>query len=173
MEIIIVILLLIIIAYIIFNKNKSTQSNDESKEINANMELPYRSKYILTKSEYYFYNTLKPIMDKHNCIICPKVGLKDIFEVTDKSNYMKWFSRINQKHIDFLICDNNLKPLFGLELDDRSHEKEKALKNDSFKNQLFDKVNIPLKRVKVNTYNNLEEYLFPTIIKSNNEVVEE
>jgi hypothetical protein len=172
MEIIIVILL-IIIAYIIFNKIKVTQSNDESKEINPDTELPYRSKFLLTKSEYYFYNTLKPIIHKHNCIICPKVGLKDIFEVTDKTNYMKWFSRINQKHIDFLICDSNLKPLFGLELDDRSHEKEKALKNDAFKNRLFEKVNIPLKRVKVNTYDNLEEYLFPAINNNENIMVED
>lgn len=46
--------------------------------------LPYRQRYILTSNEYFFYKELKKITDKNNLLICPKVGLKDLFLVTDK-----------------------------------------------------------------------------------------
>jgi len=78
-------------------QGKATNSNDDI--------LPYKSKYILTKNKYLFYKELKKITDRNNLLICPKVGLKDLFEVTDKANYMSWFGKIAQKHIDFLVCD--------------------------------------------------------------------
>lgn len=123
--------------------------------------LPYKTKPLLTKTEYTFYKILKPITDKHNCFICPKVGLKDIAVVTDKNEYMKWFGKISQKHVDFLICDQDLNPIFALELDDKSHEKEKAQANDNFKNSFYSTIGIPLKRIKTNNYNDLDNLLFP------------
>jgi hypothetical protein len=157
-------LIILIIVMILKNRNPIQAENQKEVSISSNTVLPYKSKYLLTKTEYSFYNSLKPICDNHKCLICPKVGLKDIVDVTDKSNYYKWFGRINQKHIDFLICDDKLKPLFAIELDDWTHTKEKAYKNDDFKNALFSKINIPLKRVNVsNTYENLESVIFPQL----------
>ncbi len=158
---IIIILFVVSILLIILTKLISVKNPNNSNKIN--IILPYKSKYLLTNTEYTFYKILKPIMDKHDCLICPKVGLKDIVNITDKENYMKWFSKISQKHIDFLICNKDLKPLFALELDDNSHEKEKAKNNDDFKNNLFTKIGLPLKRIKTNNYNDLENILFQPI----------
>lgn len=130
-------LLLIIILLIILHRNRA---------------FPYKTTYLLTKNESVFYNTLKPVCDKYGYVICPKVGLKDFITVTGKKDYLKWFRKISQKHVDFLICDENLKPLMAIELDDSSHELKKARKNDEFKNKLYKHLNFPLVRIKSARY---------------------
>lgn len=110
-------------------------------------ELPYHTKYILTPPEYSFYNALKPLMDEHSYLICPKVGLKDLFEVNKGSNRQKYFGMIRQKHIDFLICDSKLRPLFAIELDDKSHNRQEVKERDEFKDLLFKSAGLPLYRV--------------------------
>ncbi|CRZ34529.1 uncharacterized protein DUF2726 [Herbinix hemicellulosilytica] len=90
--------------------------------------------------------------DKYGYVICPKVGLKDFITVTGKKDYLKWFRKISQKHVDFLICDKNLRPIMAIELDDSSHELKKAKKNDEFKNKLYKHIGFPLIRVKAARY---------------------
>lgn len=122
-----------------------------------NRAFPYKTTFLLSKSESVFYNSLKPVCDKYGYVICPKVGLKDFITVTSKKDYYKWFNKISQKHVDFLICDKNLRPIMAIELDDRSHELEKAKKNDQFKDELYKHLNFPLKRVKVKQYYNYQD----------------
>ncbi len=83
--------------------------------------------------------------------------MKDFITVTDKKNFYKWFSKISQKHVDFLICDKNLVPIMAIELDDKSHESEKARKNDYFKDTLYQHLNFPLRRVKAAQYYKQQE----------------
>lgn len=109
---------------------------------------PYRARPILTKREYGFYLLLRRETDRRNLLICPKVGLKDLMEVSSRKNYMKYFAGISQKHVDFVICDRNLEVLFALELDDRSHDTPEAGKKDQFKDRAFRAAKIPLKRVR-------------------------
>lgn len=106
--------------------------------------MPYAEKYILTKNEYAFYRELKKITDKKNQLICPKVRLADLFDVTDRREFVKYFGKINRKHLDFLICDSKLKPLYAIELDDKSHEREDRQVSDRFKDALFDQSSLPL-----------------------------
>lgn len=108
---------------------------------------PYAAKPILTKREYRFYLLLREAADEHHCLICPKVGLKDLLAVTDKKQYMKYFHKIAQKHVDFVICDQDLYVLFAVELDDSSHETKDARKRDHLKDQAFAAAGIPLKRI--------------------------
>lgn len=117
--------------------------------------LPYVLDNLLTQTEYNFYLVLNKIVVKHNCVICPKVGLKDIAKITaQKDEYMKWFSKISQKHMDFLICNEKLKPICVIELDDKSHNKESAKKNDEFKNLFFETIGLNLVRIKTGKYDN-------------------
>lgn len=121
-------------------------------------KLPYHSKYILTGPEYRFYTALKPLMTEHNYLICPKVGLKDLFEVNKGADRQKYFRQISQKHIDFLICDAQLHPLFAIELDDKSHNRSDVKQRDKFKDVVFSSAGLPLYRVPTaSTYT--EEYL--------------
>lgn len=113
----------------------------------ARRKYPYASKYLLTKREYKFYLLLKREADRHHCLICPKVGLKDLMEVTVTRNYLHYFYKISQKHVDFVICDQKLHVIFAIELDDSSHCTRDAQKRDHFKNRAFKAARIPLIRV--------------------------
>lgn len=109
---------------------------------------PYKARPVLTKREYKFYMLLRVEADRRNLLICPKVGVKDLLEVTDRKRYMKYFHKIAQKHIDFVICDRDLRVLFALELDDCSHDTREARKRDEFKDRAFKAAHIPLKRIR-------------------------
>jgi hypothetical protein len=109
---------------------------------------PYRPRPLLTKREYTFYIMLRREADRRGLLICPKVGLKDLMEVTTQKHYMKYFHKIAQKHVDFVICDDSLNVLFAVELDDSSHDSEDAKQRDKFKDHAFKAAHIPLKRIR-------------------------
>ena len=108
---------------------------------------PYAARNLLTKREYRFYLLLREVADEYHCIICPKVGVKDLLSVTDQKQYMKYFHKIAQKHVDFVICDQDLYVLFAIELDDSTHETRDARKRDHLKDKAFAAAGIPLKRI--------------------------
>ena len=147
---IVVLICLIPLAY----KSKKT-ANSDYKTISTNeTNLPYTKKYLLTKTEYNFYKILRSICDNYKIQICPKVRLEDLAEVTTKSSYkdtMKYRGYIKSRHIDFILCDNNLNVSAAIELDDYSHNSNNAHIIDNFKNNFFRTINIPLYRIKVGT----------------------
>lgn len=140
-----VILIILIIILIILNKTNANKANDSIKE----MHFPYKRKYLLSKAEYAFYQILKQECDAHSFLICPKVRMEDYLDITDKQNYMKYRGYIKSRHIDFLLCDEKLNIIAGIELDDNSHSKKDTQKVDEFKNGVFQAINIPLYRVKM------------------------
>lgn len=112
--------------------------------------LPYkRQKYLLTRSEYDFYRVLQPIAARNNWLICPKVRLADVVYVKgQKEGWNAYFGKIAQKHLDFVICNRALQPLFAIELDDRSHGKADAIRRDMEKNEILAASEFPLVRRK-------------------------
>ena len=149
---IILIIILIVVNSLLNNKTTAKKINKikkESEDINTNINnFPYKAKLLLTKSEYTFFKTLQKILDNDKYIICPNVRLEDFIDVTDKQEIFKYRGYIKSRHVDFLICDNNLHILFAIELDDKTHNSEKAKNTDEFKNKLFEKIGIKLYRIK-------------------------
>lgn len=112
--------------------------------------------YIMTHTELLFYRELKKITDKLQLLIFPQVRLERIINVYD-GNYTDR-NRIKSRSIDYAIVNNqNCKIICCIELDDYSHNSKKVKEVDEFKNELFRKVRIPLYRIKVSSYYNLEE----------------
>ena len=113
-------------------------------------KMPYAlQKCILTDRELEFYKILKPIADELQLVICPKVRLADIVKVHNAGKeYQKYFNKIQGKHIDFVLCDSEMKFKLLLELDDRSHQRKDRQANDIFKNELAKHVSLPLLRIK-------------------------
>lgn len=111
---------------------------------------PYQRAKILTPTEQEFWEKLYYKCSTNNLIVCPKVRMEDIINV-DKNHPQREMLRnkIKSRHIDFIICDANLKVLAGLELDDKSHLSLKAQTADAFKDEVFSSLDIPLFRVKV------------------------
>ncbi len=112
--------------------------------------------YVMTNTELLFYKELKKVTDKLELLIFPQVGLERIINVYD-GNFSDR-NRIKARSIDYTIVNNkNCKIICCIELDDYSHNTQKAKETDEFKNELFKKVRIPLYRIKVNSNYNLEE----------------
>jgi hypothetical protein len=55
---------------------------------------------------------------------------------------------VDRKHVDFLLCDpRTMRPLIGLELDDRSHQRSDRQERDEFVEQVFAAARLPQVRV--------------------------
>lgn len=127
--------------------NKKKESNNDAN-VEKCTHYPYEKKHLLTNTEYKFYKELKEKCNEKNILICPKVRMEDFLKVTEKKAYMKYRGYIKSRHIDFILCNSDLQIIAGLELDDNSHNTKKAQQTDKFKNNVFQKIGIPLHRVK-------------------------
>lgn len=154
----IALLLIAIISIIVYHiTQKGVQdshvNNSAPKAINQLTAYPYEKKMLLTKAEYAFYHVLKRKCDENDLLICPKVRMEDFITVTDRKNTLKYRGYIKSRHIDFMICDNKLRLLAGIELDDSSHQSKDAANVDEFKNKVFKTIQLPLFRVKMSQGN--------------------
>ena len=142
-------LLIIIIFLLILEKivNLIFTKREDSKDIFS------RKEYLLTQNELKFYKLLKSITDKYNLIIFTQVSLYQII----KANNFKDFNKIKSKSIDFVITDINSKIKLCIELDDKTHIREKRQERDIFINNTFQSLGIKLLRIPVQNYYNLEE----------------
>ena len=137
---IIILLILNVLPYFLqFNKNNKSSYSFNGK----------KNKYILTKNELQFFYKLKPITDKYDLYIFPKIRLADIIDTSDYNN----FNKIKSKHIDFTICNKYCSPILFIELDDTSHNRYKNKENDIKKDYIMKQVNANLIRIKINEIN--------------------
>ena len=100
-----------------------------------------------------FYQILQECIS--GCVIIPQAHFSMFLEHRIKGqNWKAAFSRINGKSVDFLICNNEMKPLFAVELDDSTHNRLERQKRDIFVNSIMNNANMPLLRFKAGEWNN-------------------
>lgn len=129
---------------------------DWMAEKNARHDLKVNYPYhlrddFLSPTERNFYRTLQlAVMDW--ALICPKVALGDLFYARgeDASATRSLTNKIDRKHVDFLLCDpSTLRPILGIELDDKSHQRPDRKERDAFVGKVFAAAKLPLARVPV------------------------
>ena len=121
------------------------------KDLKGEPESSYvNRKYLLTKAELSAFRQLHDGLSGA-AHIAPKVRIADILRV-ERTNNPKIdgpaFSRISQKHVDFVVMSFTGTILFALEIDDRSHERDDRKARDAFVNSAFEKAKVPLFRAK-------------------------
>ncbi len=107
-------------------------------------------KFMMNSSEYKFYKILCSFIDGLYSII-PQVHLDELVKPERglKSRRIFSFRHINQKSVDFVICDKkSMCPLLAIELDDRSHEREDRKDRDEEVQRILRESNIELLRFK-------------------------
>jgi hypothetical protein len=121
-----------------------------SKKKPAAEALPYRLRDdFLSPAEFSFYKVLASLVGTR-LTVQSKVRLADIFFVARPNEKIAFFNRIAQRHLDFLVCEaKTMKPLFGIELDDSSHQRSDRQERDEFVEQVFQAARLPLLRVSV------------------------
>jgi very-short-patch-repair endonuclease len=122
--------------------NKDTKKADE--------RLPYRLRDdFLSPAEFSFYKVLQGVLG-NRFVIQSKVRLADLFFVALPNENFSYLGKIAQKHIDFIVCDaQTMKPLFGIELDDSSHQRKNRQERDHFVEEAFAAASFPLVRFPV------------------------
>lgn len=79
--------------------------------------------------------------------------VEDLISVKSGLDRQTWHSsrnRIKSRHIDIVIVDRKtFKPLWAVELDDKSHDSTKRKERDSFLDKAFEVAGLPLVRFKV------------------------
>lgn len=124
----------------------------ESKSSTQSPEFPYQLRdHFLSPAELSFFAVLKQVVG-NRAALCTKVGLGDIFWVKkdDPSRYRIYTNKIDRKHVDFLLCDPaTMRPLLGIELDDKSHQRQDRIERDAFVDQVFKAAGLPLLHIPV------------------------
>jgi len=113
-------------------------------------EYPYKKiNFALTPSEKNFFLALEDGVRKE-FRVWPKIRIADLLAVDKvgcKSAEWTAFNRIAAKHIDFVLVDKkNMKIIAGVELDDRSHNREDRIQRDKFVDKAFHVAKVPLIR---------------------------
>jgi hypothetical protein len=124
--------------------------SDKDDKSRSAMEYPYHMRDdFLSAAEQSFYLVLKNATTG-SFLVCPKVSLGDLFYVrsSDPSKFRIYSNKIDRKHVDFLLCDpKTVRPLLGIELDDKSHQRDDRRTRDEFVQKVFAAAKLPLLRI--------------------------
>ena len=115
---------------------ESEEEAVESEEIDY--QHAYQARSILTQNEYYAFKELQKIIKDKDYMICPKVRLLDIIEpIKGQKKFKTLFYKVQSKHVDFVICDQEAHIKAIIELDDGSHDKEDRKERDRFVDEIL------------------------------------
>lgn len=115
--------------------------------------LPYRLRDdFLSPAERSFFGVLSAVAGVR-AVVCPKVRVGDLVFVprSEPRRAMGHRNRINQKHVDFVLCaPHTMKPLLVVELDDaKSHGRPDRAARDAFVDAVFEAAGLPVLHVPV------------------------
>ncbi len=154
MYIILGIMIVVIVILKFFLKDFSLDTPEKKKTI-----YKYKRKdFLITKTENEFFHILIEILNNQYHVFT-QVHLDAILDhKIDGQNWKPAFRHINEKSVDFVICDKEyLRPLLAIELDDKSHEREDRIERDTNVESILKDAGMPLLRIQNNTYLNKEE----------------
>ena len=117
-----------------------------------------RKDFLMSRAEHEFFDVLTEVIGSQYCVF-PQIHLSTILNhKIVGQNWKGAFSHINQKSIDFVICDKAyIKPLLAIELDDRTHESENRMERDEEVEKILNDAGLFLLRVRNNGNFNKEE----------------
>lgn len=140
-----------------YPKAELKPTDREVAEPELDFKNAYQRKDFFTRNEWQNYKKLKAIADEKGLVVCPKVRLFDIIEPRlDKKRKLTYRYKIQAKHVDFVICDQDMKILAILELDDNSHYDPERIKRDDFVNTILLSVGYTVIHTKYIEYNILD-----------------
>lgn len=150
-----------------------------------------RKNGILTNVELQALKLMQDLSPTKQYAIFPQVHVLQIFDIDSaalenlfNSNYVlsayhdgisgqvkrAWNYEMGWKSIDFLLCDNNTtRVLFGIEIDDPSHDEPERQASDLVKNILFASASIPLLRftnANITQFSNLKKEQYQSTFQS-------
>lgn len=118
----------------------------------------YQKRYLLTKNEYHEYKKLIYYANLKGLMVYPKVRLLDLIEPRrGDPKHKTLLYKIQSKHVDFVICDQNLYVKAILELDDNSHNQTDRQTRDNFVDLILQDVGYTVIRTRSITETTLDQ----------------
>lgn len=106
-----------------------------------------RRNYFFSAAERSFYEVLCRLTPEHT--VFAKVRLADLVRVQASGReFWQRFNSISAKHVDFVLCDEQLAPVVAIELDDSSHEQPERLTRDQFVDSVLESAALPIVHVR-------------------------
>lgn len=113
--------------------------------------LPYeRRGVLLSPAEIHFLRTLRSAV-REDWLVFSMVRLADVLKVRAKATQQQiWQSRIQSKHVDFVLCDQEtLEVKLAIELEDARERRPERARRDRFVSTALAAAGLPLLRVPV------------------------
>lgn len=124
----------------------------KDEPVSGPTSLPFKLRDdFLSNAEISFYQVLRTVVGEQ-MLICPKVNLGDLFFVAtgDHRKNRALANRVDRKHVDFLLCNpKTVRPILGIELDDKSHDRPERKTRDELVESVFAAAGLPLIRIPV------------------------
>lgn len=125
---------------------------DEQAEKAGAVLYPYHLRDdFLSPAELNFYRVLQTAVSGWATIFV-KVSLGDLFfaQTGEFGQNQAYRNKIDRKHVDFLLCDpQTVRPILGIELDDKSHQRPDRQARDRFVDKVFAAARLPVVHVPV------------------------
>ncbi|MBI5134074.1 MAG: DUF2726 domain-containing protein [Candidatus Taylorbacteria bacterium] len=112
---------------------------------------------IMTPSEHVFFKVMLDLFaDRYH--VFPQVHLDAILDGrVSGQNPFGAFRHINEKSVDFLICDKlSDRPMLAIELDDHSHDRADRIERDREVERIFATASLPILRIKIEQSKDVE-----------------
>ena len=157
MEWIALLALVVVVLFVALGKKQDTSDGFEYE----------CNKQFFSPAERSFYGVLNQAV-QNEAVIFGKVRVADVLSPSKSRNRSKWqkaFNRISSKHFDFVVCaPDTLNVRAVVELDDKSHSKDKRADRDRFIEKACQAAGLTLHRIKAASAYNVGEIrsmLFP------------
>lgn len=138
-------ILLIVFLGIVFFLFALPKNQEKSLETELR---PYIAKNPLTATETVFYHKLIEALPEY--VVLAQVQLSSFLKVDQSQinwqSNRKWFGHISQQSIDFLVCTKQFSIIAAIELDDKTHYSDDAVKRDYKKSRNLEAAKVPLIR---------------------------
>ena len=112
--------------------------------------LGYRAtESLMTPAELKFYRVLRQALPD-SCLVFTKVRVADVMvpkSAKDRGRWRAAFNKVACKHFDYVVCDEGMRVLFAIELDDASHQKKERKERDRFLEWACESAGVELLRV--------------------------
>lgn len=145
----ILVVIILVSFFIIIVSLSKFRRNGEDEAGRGTMSGGYRLRYrLFNNSEASFFHCLIQTLPS-GYYVFPKMRVADIVETLKGEGYTHRRNKVLPKHIDFVICDKDFKPRLTIEIDGASHRNLKVIERDRLKDEIFQSVGVPLRRVRV------------------------
>lgn len=135
-----------------YEKQKQIEKEREFEKLKES----YEPRYLMTINEKAQFRKIQNWAKQNNLIVFTKVRLLDLITPRSKSKQdqsLLW--KIQAKHVDFVVCDQNINIKCIIEINDNSHTQEKRRERDKFVREVLEACGYKV----LQTYNTTEEEL--------------